>query len=236
MKNQYFGDVNDYRKYGLLRHLDQSGFKRIAIAWMLTPDDGSSDGRFRAYLDAPARFAGYDPHLYDTRRSLLSDVRPAVGLLEGTALLSSAFFYSAPVPDRCSERMEWRRGLFKAAGDAELVFVDPDNGIEVKSRPIGRKGSSKYVAWDELTGLWQAGYSILVYQHFRREERGSFARRLAAEFAERTGAGLVEAFRTPHVLFLLAAQNRHACVFHRAHSISQWAGHIDVMGLAKKPQ
>jgi hypothetical protein len=44
MKNQYFGDINDYRKYGLLRMLQSSGGGRLLVAWMLTPDDGSRDG------------------------------------------------------------------------------------------------------------------------------------------------------------------------------------------------
>jgi hypothetical protein len=43
MKNQYFGDVGDYGKYGLLRFLAGNNIK-IAVNWYLTPDDGSNDG------------------------------------------------------------------------------------------------------------------------------------------------------------------------------------------------
>ncbi len=50
MQNQYFGDINDYRKYGLLRVLQVSGDGSLLVAWMLTPDDGGPEGRFRAYL------------------------------------------------------------------------------------------------------------------------------------------------------------------------------------------
>ena len=35
MKNQYFGDVGDYGKYGLLRHIANNGIK-IAVNWYLT--------------------------------------------------------------------------------------------------------------------------------------------------------------------------------------------------------
>jgi hypothetical protein len=48
MKNQYFGDVNDYRKYGLLRALQSTWNGSLLVAWMLTPDDGGRDGRFRS--------------------------------------------------------------------------------------------------------------------------------------------------------------------------------------------
>ena len=69
------------------------------------------------------------------------------------------------VPDRRLERDGWRKNLLDAATGVDLVFLDPDNGIEVPSKPIGRKGSSKYVAWLETEALWQAGCSLLIYQH-----------------------------------------------------------------------
>jgi hypothetical protein len=37
MKNQHFGDVNDYRRYGLLRTL--RGTSCLSIDWLLTKDD-----------------------------------------------------------------------------------------------------------------------------------------------------------------------------------------------------
>ena len=46
MKDQYFGDINDYRKYGLLRAIIRAGRLRILVAWMLTVDDGSTDGKY----------------------------------------------------------------------------------------------------------------------------------------------------------------------------------------------
>jgi hypothetical protein len=35
VKNQYFGDVNDYRKYGLLRVLTNGGEIKTFVCWML---------------------------------------------------------------------------------------------------------------------------------------------------------------------------------------------------------
>ena len=54
MKDQYFGDINDYRKYGILRALQSKGLGTLLVAWMLTPDDSSRDGEFRSYLEDPA--------------------------------------------------------------------------------------------------------------------------------------------------------------------------------------
>lgn len=49
VKHQYVGDVSDYRKYGLVRALSWGGANRVAVCWMLTPSDGSSDGGKLAY-------------------------------------------------------------------------------------------------------------------------------------------------------------------------------------------
>ena len=57
MKNQYFGDINDYRKYGLIRLLTGAGQLKTAVCWMLAPGDplpagcagatgSQGDGRF----------------------------------------------------------------------------------------------------------------------------------------------------------------------------------------------
>lgn len=53
MKNQYFGDVNDYQKYELLRTLANNGQYKIGVCWMLTADDGQTDGKFTDFLNKP---------------------------------------------------------------------------------------------------------------------------------------------------------------------------------------
>jgi hypothetical protein len=52
MKDQYFGDVNDYLKYGLLRCFAEAGW-RVGVCWMLTPDDGGRDGGSLVTSGAP---------------------------------------------------------------------------------------------------------------------------------------------------------------------------------------
>ncbi len=238
MKNQYFGDINDYRKYGLLRAFQSAGLGGLLVAWMLTPDDGGQDGRFRSYLREPERWKRYDPELYDGLVSLLkSATAPAVSLLETSNLLPNTRYYSALVPDRREDRDTWRRGLLEAARHVDWVFLDPDNGLEVPSRPVGRRGSSKYVTWPEVQELFTAGCSLLIYQHFRRERREALAQRLGSELGKRTGAPITLAFHTPHVLFLLATQDRHAPRLQQAVSkvAERWEGQIEAKSLANKP-
>ena len=237
MKNQYFGDINDYRKYGLLRALQSTGGGSLLVAWMLTPDDGGRDGEFRSYLENRRIWAKYDPELFNGLADLpRSPSQRAVSLIERSGLLARTRYYSAVVPDGRGERDAWRENLLRAASGIDLVFLDPDNGIEVPSKPVGRKGSSKYVTWRELRSLWKTGCSLLIYQHFPHVKHLAFAQRLVSELGRRTGARFTEAFRTPHVLFLLAAQDRHAQRFREAMPLlsERWKGQIEAMGLANK--
>jgi hypothetical protein len=54
VKVQYFGDVNDYRKFTLLRLLSDVGGFKISVCWMLTEPDDSKEGGNRKYLEQAA--------------------------------------------------------------------------------------------------------------------------------------------------------------------------------------
>jgi hypothetical protein len=233
VKNQYFGDINDYRKYGLLRLLSGLGEIRTAVCWMLTPDDGRSDGRLTKYLEQPEKWRKFDPPLFDHLRQLvlgqnLREVRGA----ETSAILPSCRFAPGLLPDDSDGRASYFDTFMDVAKGCDLIFFDPDNGIEVKSKPYGRRGSSKYVYWRELEDSFSAGHSLLVYQHFPRVKRDPFIKSVAHELAVRTGAQEVLSFRTPHVLFLLAPQKRRE-EFFRAPSekvAEVWGSQIEVAG------
>ncbi len=48
LKDWRFGDVNAYRRRGLLRTIRAPGWLTLAYGWMLAPDNGSPDGGFTA--------------------------------------------------------------------------------------------------------------------------------------------------------------------------------------------
>jgi hypothetical protein len=175
MKNQYFGDRNDYRKYGLLRALAEASGLRLGVCWMMTTDDGSTDGKFRDYLSQPATWRSFDPTLYDGLREI-AGVR-SVEAIEATALLDGARFVKTIVPDHAARRREWFAEAIATLAECSLIFSDPDNGIEVRSCPPGHRKSSKFVAWRELEEAARRGHSLVIYQHFPRRERRSFHRR-----------------------------------------------------------
>lgn len=229
MKNQYFGDINDYRKYGLLRSILSAGELRLLVAWMLTPDDGSTDGKFISYLESPGKWARYDRELFHKLNHVLTGaIDRRVGLIECTDLLPGAHYFSEIVPDFTSGREHWFELLSDKAQKCDFVFLDPDNGLEVKSRPYGRKYSSKFLYWREVDSLWKAGKSLLIYQHFIREKRIDYVQRMLEALRQTTTGSFVEAFSTPNVVFLMALQPEHR-QFHQAiiDSVKEkWEGQI----------
>lgn len=211
MKDQYFGDENDYLKYGLIRSILRSGTFQPLIAWMRTPDDGSTDGQKTNYLDESEKWAKHDSELYEGLRILTGKMfRRSVSLMENTTLLDKATYFTSLTPDEGKDRSRWASTLLEAAQDSDFVFLDPDIGIEIPSKGYGNKNSSRYVYWREISALWDAGKSILIYQHFPRENHTVFVQRLLGELRDHTNGCKVNAFSASDVVFFLALQREHS--------------------------
>jgi hypothetical protein len=209
MKNKYFGDINDYLKYGLIRSILHAYKFHLLVAWMLTDPDEKNDGKFIDYLSNPRQYRCYDPELYEELQLMSKKDTRAVTLIEQTNLIPGARYFSVIVPDSSKDRISWSQELLSNAQDSDLVFLDPDNGIEVKSKPYGRKYSSKYLYWREVNGLWEQGKSLLIYQHFCREERRLFVKRIRGRLQEMAKGSKISTFATPRVVFFMALQLEH---------------------------
>lgn len=209
MKNQYFADVNDYRKYGLLRQLAHAGIS-VGVCWMLTPSDGRRYGRLRQYCCEPEKWRAFDPVLYDTLRPCAADPnRRNVVTARKSQLIPNAAYYEALLRDGGHARSEYFVSALQALAACDLIFFDPDNGLEVVSVPAGRQHSNKYLYWLEVKRAFAAGRSVLIYQHFPRVKRDSYIERRTRDLATHTGSPAVFALATSFVLFLLAAQVKH---------------------------
>lgn len=222
MKNQYFGDVNDYRKYGLLRRLAGDGEVSIGICWMLTPNDHRPDGEKTEYLDDAnlLKYQHFDPELYDFLRRKVHghetedcsrDIRNF-----SNEHLPGGHFWPELIGDPASDRDQYFETMWKDLEEkrADLVFFDPDDGLANNSspkRPLrkGHKDSSKKLFRDEVSGTLDKGFSVLLYQHFDRTNRSDLVTRLGAELAGLTESGCAYSFWTPHVFFLLAPLEKH---------------------------
>ena len=235
MKTQYIGDINDYRKYALLRALQRETGVSVGIHWMLTPDDESNDGSKRAYLERRDRWRLHDPDLFDALSEFKTSGRQAqLRDVEQSAVMAGFRFFSELVPDDLQLRREVIRKGHKELADVDLVFFDPDNGLEVASKSKGKPGSAKYLYCDELAFTYRAGKSALVYQHYPRVERQQFESGLADRIRQTCPAAEVDFIGTAHVAFVLVTRPDHKHVRLAAERVASIA-HLDLYQWKPRP-
>lgn len=163
MKRQYLGDSKDSFKWDYLHFLVEAlGFRQLRIALLMTPDDGSTDGR------SP-------PELFPAREEVLALCRQ-LRATRDPGLLSG-------LPASCGARYELDvHGADEAAGGVsggsffasveggphQVLFLDPDNGFEPE-----RSSSDRHVRYSDLERLMRTVPSdavVVVFQHHRRKK------------------------------------------------------------------
>jgi hypothetical protein len=212
MRDEFFGDINDYHKYGLLRVLTHKGEFRTGVCWMRRRDEGSAGG----YLNMPGRWRKYDHELFETLRRVLT-VKRTIRQAERLEFLprKKFLFFGDDISDDNVERERYFDRMLEKFHDVKLIFFDPDNGLEIKSLPRGRKGSSKYLYRDEVCRTFRKGKSVLIYQQFPPKPRKPFIAQKLKAVKKCTGAAKMYAFRTSRVVFFLAVQPKHREYFQR---------------------
>lgn len=207
MKNQYVGDIHDYVKYGLLRQLTGLGEVTTSICWMLTEDNDRQDGRNVKYLGEIDKWGNFDPDVFKSlRRQVYELNHRAVKDVEEGQLLPNSRFFTDILTDDASQRKSYFTNLLKFTKGSNLVFFDPDNGLDVKSVPYGEKNSHKYVYQEELKRFFSTGHSLLVYQHFPRQPRLQYINKLMNRLLDVTDHGMMYCLWTRRVAFFLLPQ------------------------------
>lgn len=184
MQNRYVGDIGDFGKYGLLRALTgPTPPLRLGVVWYLFPDESNSgDGRLTGFLSKSdhnyQRFCTCDPTLYENLRHLVSRGQRDVASVQRMGILpADTLYYECSLsyprhmkrPERQTLRESWIKGALKTTESADLIFLDPDNGIAGKTSPWRKKGP-KYVFMDDLERFYTRGQSLIVYHHLGRHK------------------------------------------------------------------
>ena len=252
MQHRYFGDVGDFGKYGLLRALCGIGEEsrlKLGIVWYLFPDEfHNEDGKHVGYLRKidPA-FRDCDELLYDKLRSLLFDGSMLIG---GNRHLRSAesflpedsVYYTQPlsyapgqsISLRSAARSEWLRGALSATESTDLIFMDPDNGIECSSISRTSAKGPKYAYWTDIDAFVGRGQSVLVYHHLNRSKpHDKQIEEKIAQICQRypieVGTCAVTFTRgTSRAYFLIAAAKQKDLLFNRMVRIGagKWGRHF----------
>ena len=204
------GDVGDFAKYALLRRLAgglDGHALRLAVIWCLFPDEThNNDGRHISYLRRP-EFAALDDELLASLSQIISTRSRCISKVANSGLLpESTVFYEAFTAarhvkqlsrtERLHERAEWLVSGLTITEKCDLVFFDPDNGLEIASVPKQHPKAGKYVYWDELTPFWRRGQALLIYHHLNRSKPAAhqvsdLRRRFLSQFCEASVLPLV---------------------------------------------
>ncbi len=202
MKDQYFGDFGDYQKISLLKSLQKQGIRTL-VYWMKTKDDSSADGKHIAYLQKPNVWRYFDPATYDFVKARIASERRSLSHIEENLHSDSIKFVNDYIEDGTT-RDRILKDLVNDTSD--LIFFDPDNGIEVAS--TNKRNIHKYATWKEITEAFNSGKSVVVYQHFSRSNRDMFVKNKKTEIQERVG-GKPLSVRVRHSVYFFILQDEH---------------------------
>ncbi len=161
MQNRYVGDTGDFVKYLLLKNLCKDNL-RLGVNWCLVENDGKNDGNKTSYPH------DVDEELSETLKELRDPSKRNVATVkESGALPPQTLCFSEIIPQK-TKRFAWHDSSVKKLAACDIIFYDPDNGLEIKSVGKLHPNAVKYVFFDEIRDTYKAGKSIIIYQHTDR--------------------------------------------------------------------
>ena len=175
MRHNYVGDEGDYAKLALLKALRGKG--TLGVNWYLTVHhEDNADGHKLAHLKGRG-----DDDWSHLDADLLREMRKSLRRWEAgdrhishleALLMPGAIFFGEELPTgadpaavRMAARERWHADALEALAGADIVFVDPDNGFEVKSRGRRSKWRCKYATYEEIGDYLSRGQAVVAYQH-----------------------------------------------------------------------
>lgn len=167
MQNRYAGDIGDFGKFGMLRALASEGFS-IGVNWYLveTPEHELSVNDGGKLI--PEKLTSVDPELAKVLSAISRSPERSVRALKAASLIPGAAYFSDVV--LVEDRAAWHARALAALAVADLVFLDPDNGLLVKS--VGKRSAKapKYTFYEEVADYVARGKSVIVYNHRSRKK------------------------------------------------------------------
>ena len=175
MQNRYVGDIGDFSKYFLLRELSQSDLK-VGVNWYFTEPtekelkNNRGDGKHTDYLIADKyNIRNADPELFDKLRTLVVKGNRSIDSVVGFGLLPHIKNFFAKPIGLFNERETWFKKSLASLNGCDVIFTDPDNGINPKSISPLSSNANKYLLLSELHQLYSIeNKSVIIYQHTAR--------------------------------------------------------------------
>ena len=206
MKDQYIGDINDFEKYSILRALSGESGLPLTVCWMLTAPDGTGEGAKTDYLRDVTRYRSLDTHVFDRLQKVVASGRRSTAEVEAAAVLEGATFIGDLLDDSRASRTSLFEALWGQTEGPSLVFFDPDIGLAGERIRKGNRRSAMYLFYDELADTYGRGHSLVLYQHFPREQRPAYLSRTFANLRAVCDAPTMFALWSARVAFIVIPQ------------------------------
>lgn len=161
----------------MLRYIARTNLA-LGINWYLTPDEGGNeDGKHISYLNKED-YLECDKELYNILKEIIiQDKRNVDNIQQSDICPNNTLFYKE-ILDYSNEfdwnhrnelRNKWHKKAIEKLSGSDIVFLDPDNGLQVKSTSLTSEKGNKYIGYGELEDYFNFGQSIIFYNHRARK-------------------------------------------------------------------
>jgi hypothetical protein len=158
MQNKFFGDIHDFYKYYFLKKITRD--YSLGVHWCLAPDEmNKKDGN----KPLTPKEKGKDPDLFN----ILTTCKNRNVKCIKSYFPAKTHYYDCLHEDYFKDFIYEEEAISKLKNQ-DIIFFDPDNGIEVSS--TDNRSKFKYISYRLLYKFWSLGKSLIIYQHADRQK------------------------------------------------------------------
>lgn len=184
---------------------------RIGVNWYLTQPEDNGDGEQRHHMDSPS-WECLDQELLDKLKEFQSPQSRTLRRFEDSGILREDTVFCRAYVEPKSSRSNWHDSASKDLAAADLIFLDPDNGFQVRS--MSSRNQAKYALYEEALHYARLGKIVISIQFARQCDpvfrARSIRQTLTQKFPHSATIPVVRCRVAPNVLFLVLAPEDRA--------------------------